>query len=549
MVRHSSIRTLIIPRLWTNEYDCRIPFERALDFANKEKITELLYPLFVHNIGAFLYHPTNAHRTGAVMAAAERRRADSNVLSQSQALNQGALQRRTPTDLIPSSQPPPLHHQGMHNPMHQHPNLSQPRPELQRSMSFPTPPSSASSVMGVGGSDSSFWSGNMQGGNGSLAIDTVMNSARSMPTTPATTPPGGIQQLQQYPPPPPSLYQSTQGNMAPQNIAQQNMQRFNQPLPQPSQYMNQNRDSSTMGPPTSRGPAPTLSRPSSRQDDHVKQDTEEQGGLAGEGEDHGVQEVHGEEATENEAEHVHEEEYTTHDSNYANGHRSNNVQYYPPLTTEPHLSPEMSGSPGQPSTPARSTYGAPNVNVPRTVDGGSTPRTTSTPQQWVQNSSGYSTPPRANSANGSAIRQPPARGAYQLANGDPIADHGEQTGTSVQDANYAVQSGLSGVPMPSQTPPQSFGGINGTGAATPSSNKRMREIDDDDEQGSRPSSRGHDGDADPVGGGMKRRKTIREGSTPSTGMGTSSFDRNSDGRLNRTRSAVVPGRVSGRRGA
>lgn len=37
-----------------------IPFERALDFANKEKITELLYPLFVHNIGAFLYRPNNA---------------------------------------------------------------------------------------------------------------------------------------------------------------------------------------------------------------------------------------------------------------------------------------------------------------------------------------------------------------------------------------------------------------------------------------------------------------------------------------------------------
>ncbi|EON99897.1 putative cell pattern formation-associated protein stua protein [Phaeoacremonium minimum UCRPA7] len=40
-----------------------IPFERALDFANKEKITELLYPLFVHNIGALLYHPTNQNRT------------------------------------------------------------------------------------------------------------------------------------------------------------------------------------------------------------------------------------------------------------------------------------------------------------------------------------------------------------------------------------------------------------------------------------------------------------------------------------------------------
>ena len=37
----------------------RIPFDRALEFANKEKITEALYPLFVHDIGALLYHPTN----------------------------------------------------------------------------------------------------------------------------------------------------------------------------------------------------------------------------------------------------------------------------------------------------------------------------------------------------------------------------------------------------------------------------------------------------------------------------------------------------------
>lgn len=36
-----------------------IPFEKALEFANKEKITEMLYPLFVHNIGALLYHPSN----------------------------------------------------------------------------------------------------------------------------------------------------------------------------------------------------------------------------------------------------------------------------------------------------------------------------------------------------------------------------------------------------------------------------------------------------------------------------------------------------------
>jgi hypothetical protein len=37
-----------------------IPFERALEFANKERITELLYPLFVHDIGAMLYHPDNS---------------------------------------------------------------------------------------------------------------------------------------------------------------------------------------------------------------------------------------------------------------------------------------------------------------------------------------------------------------------------------------------------------------------------------------------------------------------------------------------------------
>jgi len=41
-----------------------IPFDKALEFANKEKITELLYPLFVHNIGALLYHPVNHGHSG-----------------------------------------------------------------------------------------------------------------------------------------------------------------------------------------------------------------------------------------------------------------------------------------------------------------------------------------------------------------------------------------------------------------------------------------------------------------------------------------------------
>ncbi|KAI5776641.1 hypothetical protein EDC01DRAFT_451091 [Geopyxis carbonaria] len=525
-----------------------IPFERALDFANKEKITELLYPLFVHNIGAFLYHPTNTHRTSAVMAAAERRRADSSVLSQSQALNQGSIQRRGQSDLISPSQPPPLH-AGMHNPIHAplppHGNLAQPRPGLERSMSFPTPPSSASSVMGgVNGDGSSFgWNGNMVsnvGGpnNQPLALDTL--NSRSMPTTPATTPPGGLQQLQQYPPPTSSIYQQNgPGGMSQQSIAQSNMQRFNQPPPQPSTYMSQARDSNTMGPPpTSRGPPQVLSRPSSRQEDaHVKDDGEEQNGLV---EEHGAQDVHGDEDGDNEGDHNQEEEYTTHDGNYANGHRP----YYPtPLANAehtPHLSPDMAGSPGHvqgPSTPARSSYGSTNVSVPRTVDNatGATPRTTTTPQQqWVQNSSGYQTPPRTNSSNG-PTRQPPQRNIYQLVTGDPAADHCDVNGAGSSDGTYAGQP-LGGVAMPPQVPPQNYASINGT----PGSSKRLREVDDDDEHGSRPSSRGHEdrtGETEVTG--LKRRKTIREGSTPSTGMG-SGFDRHTENRHNRTRSAAVP---------
>lgn len=53
-----SIPPIPSPKL-TSQLDNRIPYERALEFANKEKITEILYPLFVHNIGALLHHPIN----------------------------------------------------------------------------------------------------------------------------------------------------------------------------------------------------------------------------------------------------------------------------------------------------------------------------------------------------------------------------------------------------------------------------------------------------------------------------------------------------------
>ncbi|KIW10273.1 hypothetical protein PV08_11235 [Exophiala spinifera] len=164
-----------------------IPFERALDFANKEKITDLLYPLFVHNIGGLLYNPENTPRTNALtQGTTDRRRIDS-------------LDSTRPP---PSVQTPSLQHHntmpagGQAPPTPQsvipHPNAA--RPGIDRAHTFPTPPTSASSVMGMGNQGSSYDWGNQQMPNGTsgaqaLSIDTGMN-ARSMPTTPATTPPG-----------------------------------------------------------------------------------------------------------------------------------------------------------------------------------------------------------------------------------------------------------------------------------------------------------------------------------------------------------------------
>ena len=147
---------------------CRIPFERALDFANKEKITDLLYPLFVHNIGGLLYAPENAPRTNAVVAASERRRMDSIDSS------------RPPQSAGPT--PSLHHHHSMQGPVggqapptpHSiapHPNAG--RPGIDRAHTFPTPPTSASSVLGMGNQGSSYeWgSQNMPNGvNGSQPL-------------------------------------------------------------------------------------------------------------------------------------------------------------------------------------------------------------------------------------------------------------------------------------------------------------------------------------------------------------------------------------------
>ena len=172
----------------------RIPFDRALDFANKEKITEKLYPLFVHNIGALLYHPTNQSRTNAVMAAADRRRLDTT--------------KQQPGGMVGPSgpQPPNLtHHHTMNSSVtSQQSNsiASQPssgRPGLDRAHTFPTPPTSASgTVTGMGNQWNSYdsASGSMSGGVSNSQFE---HHPHSTPATPASTPPGSsLPSLQPY---------------------------------------------------------------------------------------------------------------------------------------------------------------------------------------------------------------------------------------------------------------------------------------------------------------------------------------------------------------
>lgn len=240
-----------------------IPFDRALDFANKEKITESLYPLFVHNIGALLYHPQNNARqsvSGATaIAAAERRRPDGYP---------GHM--RTPS----ITQPPSLgQHHSMANPIGAHvaqpphsiaPHPSSGRPGLDRAHTFPTPPTSASSMMGMGNSGSSYeWSAAPVQQSHPLTVDTNLSNAKSVPTTPATTPPGSSMQSM-------SAYQTTQPydnsrqmySTASQHApytAQQGMSRYGQLEPSP--YIK-----NEMAPPARTGAAPETNGDQKTQD-------------------------------------------------------------------------------------------------------------------------------------------------------------------------------------------------------------------------------------------------------------------------------------------
>lgn len=438
-----------------------IPFERALDFANKEKITELLYPLFVHNIGALLYHPTNQTRTNAVMAAAERRKQEQNQMRNTQAPGLPSLHQHhhhsMNTSIGGGNLPGPPHS------LAPHPGVG--RPGLDRAHTFPTPPTSASSVMGsMGSSDGNFqWGpqgtiGGVQGTN-PLSIDTGLSNARSMPTTPATTPPGTqIQSMQQYQQSSQpydtsrQMYSAppSQQNAYPQSTpGQQNMG----PYSQPNSYIK-----NEMGPPSARASGA----------DAEHHDNKDTNGMLHHSQGNG-QVSHGQ--GEEEADHEHDTEYTHDNSaNYNATRQSYSYNSGPTVGSipgeHPHLSPEMTGSPNHPAS------------------GRATPRTASAPQPYYAQQGGYSTPPRV---------QPPSSNLYNVMSSERGTANGSTSGevySSQTDLGNSMSNGYQ-----SQQPV-----MNGA----PANNKRGR----DDEDDGRPSSRGPGGVDE-----LKRRKTIgHEGS-------------------------------------
>ena len=422
----------------------RIPFDRALDFANKEKITELLYPLFVHNIGALLYHPTNQPRTSQVMAAAERRKLE---------------QMRTPQNgNLPSLQ---QHHHHHHpsmglpgpQPLASHPNMG--RPSMERAHTFPTPPTSASSVLGgMGTSDNFQWGQQpMNGPQGAnpMSIDTGLSNARSMPTTPATTPPGAtIQSMQPYPP-------ATQPY-------DNSRQLYNPPSTQNPAYpasnaTSQDRSIYGQGSYVKSGMGPPANRPAGSVD---QADTKPPNGMMHPG--HGTEAVP-QSGHDEEADHEQEAEYTHDSGSYDASRAQYNYNSAPQVTSLPsehaHLAPELTGSPHQNGS------------------GRATPRTAPAPQSYY--AQGYSTPPRAPA---------PSSNLYNVMSNE----RGPTNGASGGDV-YAPQADMGGSMSNGYAPQQPV--MNGSSGGM----KRGRDDEDD-----RPGS---------VGGiDSKRRKTFTDGSIP-----------------------------------
>lgn len=454
-----------------------IPFERALEFANKEKITEQLYPLFVHDIGALLYHPSNQSRTGtAGMAAMDRAR------------NPAPMH---PGRFIPgpsnTSQPQPQSHHHHHSmshtmgptPGHSIPSHSAPgRPGLDRAHSFPTPPTSATPFMGHQ-SGAYEWNqqANVQGmqGNQPLSIDTGVPS-RSIPNTPASTPPGTVQAGMTYPTAPNydtsrQVY-STASSQPPQYQTQ------GQPLMNYRQEPNY--------------PKPEMAPPARAHVGPEQQDVKPAEGILPQEHDPGNH------AQEADPEPEQENEYTHSNSTYSgrSGPYSYSASGAPASIhgEHAHLSPEgtITGSPHQNGS------------------GRATPRTTATGQpQW---STGYA-----------PQRQQGGSNLYSVMSDSRATTNGNAPQESYQP-NPAQQYSSQGYPQ-----------TNGL-----TSMKRGRDDDDEQDPYGRPASQAGD-DID----GLKRRKTITEGSNGS--VGSSPYNRDPNAGMQRNRPSMTPQRNASRR--
>jgi enhanced filamentous growth protein 1 len=339
----------------------RIPFERALEFANREKITEKLYPLFVNNISALLYHPQSTNRTNIMLNNTQHRKFNDKP------------QKALPAP--PNTQPPSLFPSNSVNGGQMPSQVAQSqaivphpgRPVLDRAHTFPTPPTSASSLMG--GTNHPYWdnsglSGSMQNSQ-PLAIDTGLSNARSLPSTPATTPPANaLQGLQSYP----AQQQSYDGSRsmysaAPQqqsqysmhqSVAQQNLARFGLPM-QSSMYTK-----GEMGP-----PARAIGPGSDGEHGDVKQDAYVTG-QANDQVNHGTVE----EVTEHEA-----DAGFSHDGDAA-AYGSNRASFAYPSNPP---AGSLGGEHGHGHLPPDNENGSPHQNG----SGRATPRTIATPSaQW-----------------------------------------------------------------------------------------------------------------------------------------------------------------------
>ncbi|KAI0114536.1 apses-domain-containing protein [Nemania sp. FL0031] len=434
-----------------------IPFERALDFANKEKITELLYPLFVHNIGSLLYHPTNQNRTNQVMAAAERRKQEVSQMRNGGAPGHGPGPPPGPSPpggVLPSIQQH-HHHMGLPGPQPLPSHSGTGRPSLDRAHTFPTPPTSASSVMGSMGTAENYWG--QQGMNeaqatNSMSINTSLsNAARSMPATPATTPPGNsLHSMQSYP-------QATQ----PYDNSRGVYNHTTQPAPYPSHNSPPDRNvyaqtnsymKSEMGPPSGRPVGSGVGEGS---------DVKPPNGMIQHAD--AVSHPNGEDEAE------HETEYT-HDSGYDANRTAYNYNAPPvaPMSGDHgHLSSDIAGSPGHQAHSGRAT-----------------PRTAAPPQPYYGQPTGYSTPPRV---------PPSSSSLYNVMSND----RGGPNGTSASDV-YGSQTDINPSLQNGYAPPPVLNGVQGP-------LKRGRD-DEDDLQ--RPPSSSLE---------IKRRKTLVDGAIPPPG--------------------------------